>query len=150
MSDKSTPYGWRDFDQAVVTALVEQQLDHLDKSPQGGMTCPLRSHHEERLTWVDGDYTKGTIPRFEPAVSFRISPTYILSDRRDNFIAGTDIIDRLLDSPGKAETHRLGHEQSEDTPSLASLRTYLDNKSYSLRPALNLLRQDAESTRQLQ
>lgn len=109
------PYGWRDFDEDVVFWLTEQHPENVVKRTDGGMTCPLVAHDREWLRWQDENYAKGSIPHAEPEVSFRVSPTYVLSDARDNFIAGRPLIDQLLGGAwDKAETHRLGNENSED------------------------------------
>jgi hypothetical protein len=70
-----------------------------------------RSHRD--LPWRNGDYTQGTIPCGEPPISFRVSPTFIYEHPLDNFIAGHQLIE-TASSWGKAETHRLGYENSED------------------------------------
>ena len=112
---RALPYGWSDFDPEVVAGLIEGHPEHMVKRREGGMTCPLVEHKREWLHWQDGNYAQGTEPHGSPEVSFRVSPTYILSDPRDNFIAGADLIAKILDgSSGKAETSRLGHENSED------------------------------------
>jgi hypothetical protein len=109
------PYGWRDFDPEVVAGLVESHPEHVVRRRDGGMTCPLVEHEREWLHWQDGNYARGTVPHGDPEVAFRVSPTYILSDPRHNFIAGANLIEEILNgASGKAETFRLGHENSED------------------------------------
>jgi hypothetical protein len=112
----SLPYGWHDFDQEIVEAIARKDPAHLDKRPDGGMTCPFTACGREWLHWRDGDYTKGTIPHAGPLVVVHISPTYVLVNPLDNFIVGKELID-LLTRPGsgKAETGRFGNEHSEDT-----------------------------------
>ena len=85
-------------------------------SAGGGMRCPLASHN----CWLPWNrkYTKGTQTHGDPAVSFRVSPTYILSDPLENFIAGRKLVaDALRGKWKKAETFRLGYENSEDAVS---------------------------------
>jgi Restriction Endonuclease associating with ARP len=118
------PYGRSDFDPEIVAALFEGHHDHVSKERDGGMTCPLVDHRRERLHWQDGDYARGTVPHGRPEVAFRVSPTYILSEPRDNLIAGADLIGKILDgTSGKAETFRFGHENSEDALSWNVLRS---------------------------
>ena len=108
-------YGWREFDPTIVQGIADQHPEHLVKHPQGGMTCPLISHKGEWLSWQSGNYAKGTAPHGSPEMTFRVSPTYILSDPLDNFRFGRDLIGEAMSgSWGKAETHRLGSENSED------------------------------------
>jgi len=70
--------------------------------------------------WAHGDYTKGTEPHGDPPVSFRVSPTYVLQDHLENFIVGRELVDTLT---GKAETWRLGNENSEDALSFNVFRS---------------------------
>jgi len=108
-------YGWRDFDPEVVKGIADQYPEHLVKHPDGGMTCPLIGHQGEWLNWQEGNYAKGTAPHGSPEATFRVTPTYILSDALDNFIVGRDLISEAMNgSWGKAETYRLGSENSED------------------------------------
>jgi hypothetical protein len=108
-------YGWRDFDQSVVRGIARADPRFLDKDPDGGMKCPLLGQEGDWLRWQDGNHARGTMPHGSPALVFRVKPTYILSDRLANFIVGHDLIEAALDGHwGKAETHRLGHENSED------------------------------------
>jgi hypothetical protein len=82
---RSLPYGWRDFDQEVVRAIAAGDPAHVVKRDDGHMTCPVLSHAREPLSWRQDGYAKGTIPH-SSEVSFRVSPTYILSSAADNFI----------------------------------------------------------------
>lgn len=108
-------YSWRDFDEEVLRAFAKQDPEHLARGASGGMTCPLRTHDRERLSWIDGDFKKGTVTHGTPELSFRVSPTYVLTDARQNFIVGRSLIDQVLGGNwGKAETYRLGNENSED------------------------------------
>ena len=107
-------YGWRDFDQAVVKAIADGNPGHIVKGPDGGMTCPLIGHGEW-LPWRADGYRKGTIAHGSPEIVFRARPTYILRDPLENFIVGRDLVLAAIRGDwGKAETHRLGHENSED------------------------------------
>jgi hypothetical protein len=109
------PYGWRDFDPEIVEAIVARDHAHVVPLDDGHMTCPPLSHDREPLGWRELDYKNGTEPHGHPEVSFRVTPTYILSDRASNFIVGHELVAKLLDGAyGKAEVHRLGHEHSED------------------------------------
>jgi hypothetical protein len=108
-------YGWRDFDQSAVGRIARADPEYVVKQPTGGMRCPLAGHDAEWLSWRNGEYAKGTVPHGDPEVVFRVTPTYILTDRLTNFIVGQDVIQAAIDGDwGKAETHRLGHENSED------------------------------------
>lgn len=107
-------YGWPDFDRAIVQAIAAGDSRHILKQPDGGMTCPLAGHGEW-LRWVGDALSNGTVPHGSPDVVFRVKPTYILSDPLDNFIVGRELISAAIRGDwGKAETHRLGHENSED------------------------------------
>jgi restriction endonuclease-like protein len=109
--------GWEDFDRDVVAGLHAGSADFLDKSPNGGMRCPLRGH-EHRLGWSADDYRKGTEPHEGSGLRLRVSPTYILDDPLDNFIAGRELVAAALRREWKkAETHRLNYENSEDAVS---------------------------------
>lgn len=106
--------GWPDFDDHIVGKLRGGDPAALDKSLGGGMQCPFAGH-DDRLRWHDEGYTKGTQAHGEPAVPFRVSPTYILEDPLENFIVGRDLVAGALQGTWKkAETSRLGYENSED------------------------------------
>jgi hypothetical protein len=108
-------YGWPDFDHVVVKGIAAADPRFLVKDSAGGLRCPLAGHDAEWLRWQQEDHTKGTVPHGTPALVFRVKPTYILDDRLANFIVGHDLIQAALDGDWrKAETHRLGHENSED------------------------------------
>lgn len=97
------------------------------------MTCPLADHGREWLEWTDGDYKKGSVPHGDPRVSFRISPTYVLNDVRENFISGLDLVEAMAGGLwGKAETHRLGNENSEDALSWNVFRSLQEANLLSL------------------
>jgi hypothetical protein len=71
--------------------------------------------HGEWLPWQEQSARRGTVWHGEPELRFHASPTYVLHERLDNFIAGHRLIQDALDRKWKkAETHRLGHENSED------------------------------------
>jgi hypothetical protein len=107
-------YGWRDFDQAIVKAIAGGGPEHIVKQPSGGMKCPFVGH-EDWLTWQGDTHADGTVPHGSPEVVFRVKPTYILSERLDNFIVGHDLVSAAINNEWKkAETHRLGFENSED------------------------------------
>jgi hypothetical protein len=53
-------------------------------------------------------------------VRFHVSPTYVLEDPLDNFIVGRELVGKLT---GKAETWRLGNENSEDALSFNVFRS---------------------------
>ena len=101
-------YGVEDFDSAVVASLVAHEHGAITEE---GMLCPLRGHGEW-LRWRGGDRRSGTEWHAVPEVSFHASPTYVLRERDANLIAGREVLASAL--RGKAETHRLGHENSED------------------------------------
>jgi hypothetical protein len=106
--------GWEDFDQSRVAEICGRERGVVDTSPRGGMLCPLNGH-DHWLLWQEGNVRNGTIWHGSPPVSFHASPTYVLRQRQDNFIAGHELIqDALNGTWKKAETHRLGHEDSED------------------------------------
>jgi len=108
-----SPPGWSAFDPERV-----DELRLSAKSPDA--PCPFKGHHDHRLPWRSGDYRQGTDFHGDPPVSFRVSPTYILENRRDNFILDQYLIEQL---EGKAETWRLGNENSEDALSFNVLRS---------------------------
>lgn len=106
--------GAADFDPLVVGGIASRSPEAIDVSPGGGLRCPLVGH-DHWLPWQDKDYERGTTSHGEPALSFRSSPTYVLDDPGDNFIVGLELLESALSgSWGKAEVHRLGHENSED------------------------------------
>jgi hypothetical protein len=106
--------GWKDFDGEIVDALHRRDPVAVDRTSSGGMRCPL-SGHDDSLRWDDGDYRRGTPPHGTPAMRFRVSPTYILEDPLENFIAGRELVAQALKGEWqKAETGRLGYENSED------------------------------------
>jgi hypothetical protein len=108
-------YSWRDFDQSLVRRIASADPRYLDKQSAGGMKCPLLGHEGEWLRWQGSDHVRGTVPHSSPELAFRVAPTYILSDRLANFIVGHELIQAALNGDwDKAETHRLGHENSED------------------------------------
>ena len=92
--------GWSDFDPAVVAKLRSGDPSVVDKARAGGMRCPLAGH-DEWLRWHADGYTKGTQPHGEPSVTFRVSPTYILDDPLENFIAGRDLVAARCVASGK-------------------------------------------------
>ena len=109
--------GWPDFDADVVAKLRRGDPAAINKARGGGMRCPLAGH-DEWLRWHSDDYTRGTRPHGEPSLSFRVSPTYILDDPLENFIAGRELVAGALGGEWKkAETFRLGYENSEDAVS---------------------------------
>ena len=106
-----TAPGWTHFDPDVVDALRRRAVAGPDSV---GMPCPLRGHDHE-LPWQDGDRGRGTVPHGEPALRFHASSTYVLVEPLDNIIVGRDLVARILaGGTGKAETGRLGNENSED------------------------------------
>ena len=94
----------------VVKALKAKDPRYVDTSSAGGMVCPIHGERERPLPWVDGNYRKGTVSH--AGVRFHVSPTFVYDDPRDNFISGYPVLEQLLES--KAETWRLGNENSED------------------------------------
>src|SRR4051812_36168263 len=87
------------------------------------MTCPLVGHGEW-LTWQGATHKDGTVSHGSPPVVFRVSPTYILDECLDNFITGHDLVKAAIQGDwGKAETHRLGYENSEDAVSFNVFRS---------------------------
>ncbi len=107
-----TPPGWSAFDPNVVA-----ELQRASGAPDAPWT--LKGHHH-RIRWADVGYTKGAEYHGDPRLSFRVSPTYILEDHLENFIVGRDLVDQLS---GKAETWRLGNENSEDALSFNVFRS---------------------------
>jgi hypothetical protein len=108
-----SPPGWSAFE--------PQRIDELRRSTTSAdAPCPFNGHDGERLPWRSGDYRKGTEFHGDPAVSFRVSPTYVLKEARDNFIVGQELLEQLA---GKAETWRLGNENSEDALSFNVFRS---------------------------
>ena len=112
MSPSSAPFGWDSFDSDVVEGLYRRAPAAFDPAPSGGLRCPFAGH-DHVLTWADGDLRRGTVPCGEPPVTFRASPTFVYENRLDNFIAGHHLVEQIQ-AWGKAEVHRLGHENSED------------------------------------
>lgn len=109
--------GWRSLDQRVVAGLHRRDPAVVLPSPGGRIRCPLVGH-DHWLSWKDGDLRKGTEAHGEPSLRLRVSPTYILDDPLENFIAGRELVMEALSGAwGKAETARLGHENSEDAVS---------------------------------
>jgi hypothetical protein len=108
------PYGWDAFDQDRVRAVRQRHADAVDMTGASGMQCPLKQH-DEWLPWEDGSAANGTILHGDPEVRFHASPTYVLHEPMGNFIAGHRVIQEAVDGRWeKAESHRLGHENSED------------------------------------
>lgn len=106
--------GWTDFDPAAVQALKRGSMDAVDKTRGGGLRCPLKGH-DHWLRWLDGNYRRGTEPHEDLGVSFRVSGTFVHADPLDNFVAGRELIAAgIAGEWNKAETWRLGNEQSED------------------------------------
>jgi hypothetical protein len=107
------PPGWSAFDRTAVTEL--RNARHAPDAP-----CPFIGH-DHRLSWVSEGYKRGTEYHGDPLVSFRVSPTYVLKNHLDNFITGHELIEQLT---GKAETWRLGNENSEDALSFNVFRSF--------------------------
>jgi hypothetical protein len=107
------PPGWSAFD--------PHRVDELRRSAHSAdAPCPFKGHDQDRLRWRAGGYRKGTEFHGSPPVSFRVSPTYVLEHKADNFIVGQDLLGQL---GGKAETWRLGNENSEDALSFNVFRS---------------------------
>jgi hypothetical protein len=114
------PYGWADFDQQIVDSMSAGPEGAIDIDMSSGMRCPLLGH-DSWLSWAEGQAGEGrkarhgTVWAGDPPLRFHSSPTYVLQRPIDNFIAGRALIGEALDGHwGKAETGRLGHENSED------------------------------------
>ena len=114
------PYGWANFDQRIVHSLAAatERTDHVDWS--SGMRCPLMGH-DSWLSWAEGKAGRarqaryGTVWVGDPPLRFHASPTYVLQQPIDNFIAGRALMGEALASTrDMAKTRRLGHENSED------------------------------------
>src|SRR4051794_32843811 len=104
--------GWRDFDPDVPRAIRAGAPAAIDNT---GMACPLAGHAAHWLPWENDDRRKGTHPHGEPSARYRASGSYVLTDPLDNIIVGRDLIRRIIaGEAGKAETGRLGNENSED------------------------------------
>ncbi|XAY06107.1 hypothetical protein DSM112329_02970 [Paraconexibacter sp. AEG42_29] len=84
-------------------------------------------------------------------MSLRVSPTYVLDDPLENFIVGRDLVSQALNGQWqKAETHRLGYENSEDAVSwnvfrllqeaglLTAVASALTEESFTVEPDLIL------------
>jgi hypothetical protein len=111
--------GWRDFDQSVVRAIRVGNAAAIDREGTGGkgLRCPLVGH-DHWLPWDDRGYKYGTKPHDDPQLRFRASGTYILDDPLENFVSGRDLVGEALSGAWpKAETWRLGNENSEDAVS---------------------------------
>jgi hypothetical protein len=109
------PYGWEAFDQGIVERIARRDRRAVDTSEGGSILCPLVGHAGEPLPWLGGLARQGTDWFGDPPIRLHASPTYVLRERLDNFIAGRELVNDALDGTwGKAETHRLGHENSED------------------------------------
>lgn len=107
------PPGWSAFDPKRINEL-RVSAGSVDAP------CPFKGHRSHRLPWRSGSYRKGTEFHGDPPVSFRVSPTYVLEDQQDNFIVGHELLGQLA---GKAETWRLGNENSEDAVSFNVFRS---------------------------
>lgn len=109
--------GWPDFDSDIVSELYRRDSGAIAKASGGGMRCPLIGH-DHWLPWDARGYSRGTQAHGGPSMTFRVSPTYVLDDPLENFIAGRDLVAGALNREWqKAETRRLGHENSEDAVS---------------------------------
>lgn len=114
------PYGWANFDQQVVSSISARPQGATDIDMSGGMRCPLLGNDSwlawaERKTGVGPKARYGTVWVGEPPLRFHASPTYMLQRPIDNFIAGRALIGAALAGNwDKAETYRLGQENSED------------------------------------
>jgi hypothetical protein len=107
------PPGW--------SAFHPDRVDELRRSANSpDAPCPFKGHDHHRLPWRSAGYRQGTSFHGDPPVSFRVSPTYVLENPRDNFIVGHDLLGQL---EGKAETWRLGNENSEDAVSFNVFRS---------------------------
>jgi hypothetical protein len=109
--------GWADFDQVLAARIGNHDTNFVDTRDGGGMACPLNrpGHDGEWLRWHSGKARGGTDWHGAPRIRFRARPTFILEDALDNFIVGHDLVREALDRKwGKAEVHRLSHENSED------------------------------------
>jgi hypothetical protein len=138
--------GWQDFDQDVVRALRGRDPDAIDER---GMTCPLAGHAAHRLFWEGGNRRNGTESHGEPPARFRASVTYVLVDPLDNIIVGRDLVRRIIAcEAGKAETGRLGNENSEDALSWNVLRS-LQEAGLLGRAAATLAREPVEGSPKL-
>jgi len=119
-------YGVTHFDPAVVAALVARDPGAITEE---GIQCPLRGHGE-LLAWRGGQRRVGTEWHADPEVSFHVSPTYVLRHFKDNLIAGHEVIAETFAK--KAETQRLGHENSEDALSWNVFRALQEAGALSL------------------
>lgn len=130
---------WGEFDQAVAEGIRRNDPSCVDKSPDGGLKCPLVGHdHDGLLPWQDGGYRHGTQPDTDHSFSFRVSPTFIYSDPLDNFIAGRDLMNQAINGEwGKADPDRFDHENSEDALSWNVFRSLQEAGQLPL--AVNLL-----------
>jgi hypothetical protein len=68
--------------------------------------CPFKGHDGHRLSWRSGGYRNGTEFHGDPRVSFRVSPTYVLEQARDNFIVARELVgsSRARARPGGSVT----------------------------------------------
>lgn len=137
--------GWSDFDVAVVQQLRRGDPAVVDKTPGGGLRCPLIGH-DHWIAWKDGSYRNGTDLHRDLPIRFRVSPTYILDDPLDNFVVGRELVAGALGGDWKkAETFRLGHENSEDAVSWNVFRALQEADRLPLAvEALTGIRTDAE------
>ena len=121
------PPGWSAFDPHRVDEL--RRAAHSADAP-----CPFKGHDQHHLPWRAGGYRKGTAFHGNPPISFRVSPTYVLENKLDNFIVGRNLLGQL---EGKAETWRLGNENSEDALSFNVFRSL--HEAGALAEAVQLL-----------
>jgi len=122
--DGGRAYGWQDFDPEVVEGLVENDSRFINRRQNGWISCPLSGHYDDQLRWKEDNHRKGSEPCGDPPASFRASPTYVLEHALDNFIVGRDLIGEAISGQwGKADTGRLGNENSEDALTWNVLRS---------------------------
>jgi hypothetical protein len=129
-------YGWRSFEPEIVNGIYRRDPRALNEA---GLVCPLVGHEHGPLPWrIYAKREKATEPHGSPAISFRASPTFIYEQPLDNFIVGHQMIRQALAGAwGKAETWRLGFENSEDALSWNVFRSL--QESGHLRLAARLL-----------
>jgi hypothetical protein len=106
-------YGWHLFDQDIVKRIYLRDPQVFNER---GLVCPLIGHDHGPLEWaIYAKHEKATELHGSPLISFRASPTFVYKDTLDNFIVGRDLMRQALEGTwAKAETWRLGFENSED------------------------------------
>lgn len=109
------PYGLSDIDPVVVEGYRQKDARFINHATDGGIVSPLKSEGRRWLKWMEGDYNNGSEFHGNPPIQVRVSGTYIYQEATNNFIVGRPLVTEALSGVWKkAETRRLGWENSED------------------------------------